>query len=219
MVHKAGRQSQVTKNVWILAASWFQQMKRLFSQLLWPFFLSKQWHFSHAKEEPRTHFSGLAARTSLDFETNLNAESLFNLSSSDDNNNKNNSNNNDEMACITLTTLSFVILSLWTIMPWPGLPGVLIWACICGIPHRHFPNLMLNLPLWFLLCLQDASQQQTSENFKKKKDLLLTGSRGCTACPGPHREVTERKRESTWCSAFIGVGMECLGFCGFTLYW
>lgn len=195
MVHKAGRQSQVTKNVWILAASWFQQMKRLFSQLLWPFFLSKQWHFPHAKEEPRTHFSGLAARTSLDFETNLNAESLFNLSSSDDNNNKNNSNNNDEMACITLTTLSFVILSLWTIMPWPGLPGVLIWACICGIPHRHFPNLMLNLPLWFLLCLQDASQQQTSENFKKKKIYYLQVLEGALHAQG-HTERSQRENES-----------------------
>ena len=79
--------------------------------------------------------------------------------------------------------------------------------------------LWLDWPLWFLLLLQDAAQQQLSGSFEKKKGLLLTRPGNYTVHLGPHSVVMGRERECLALgSAFIGVRDGGLGFLRLTLF-
>ena len=133
--YNTGRKSHGTRNVWALAPSQFQQMKKtLFSQLSpgsWsslgdttPLMLSERGGVSSPV---------LAVHPPPRFQEKSQHGKAFYLSSRDDNNSNNNRNSNDERAHIPLTALFWVRLRLSLGMLWLGLPGVLTWA---GPPGR-----------------------------------------------------------------------------------
>lgn len=57
------------------------------------------------------------------------------------------------------------------------------------------PVLWPDQPSRFLLCLQEALQQQLSGNFEKNKDLLPTRPGNYLLHLGPYSEVTGRERD------------------------
>ena len=126
------------------------------------------------------------------------------------------------LTCLFCVHLSLLIVMLLARNAWDSHLG----CTPCGDFQQTFPQqdpmLWLDLPLWFILWLQDIPEQQPSGNFENTRFITHKSCKGTWHAWGHTVRSWEEKRRKimqAWCSSFIKVEGGGLGFHRFTLYW
>lgn len=114
---------------------------------------------------------------------------------------------------LLVTGLSWLTVMLLARNAWGHSPG----------PHGHCPppptraDLWPDRPLWFLLWLQGASQQQAAGNSEETRSTTHRSWRA-PAHPGHTEMQAERERTGPWVPPLLRLRMGALGSHGFSLH-